>query len=165
MASHGCSSISDMAATRPGFDEMQRPRNGSEMPDWDCVLSGRKWLPCDMYRHAGTDHLDLAAVVRVARCPGAWSRKGYASRNFHDITIVRGAHDDNLGPEVIQVSMDDVCLHRWTVRPQVWSDSLAANHSGISTDVLLFSNIHISLTHHYRVHKRGLLHIAFRKNY
>ena len=45
------------------------------------------------------------------------------------------------------------------------SDSLAANHSGISTDVLLFSDIHLSLTHHYRVHKRGLPHIAFRKTY
>ena len=35
----------------------------------------------------------------------------------------------------------------------------------ILTDVLLFSDIHLSLTHHYRVHKRGLQHIAFKKNY
>ena len=40
-----------------------------------------------------------------------------------------------------------------------------ANHSGISTDILLFSDIHLSLTHHYRVHKHGLPHIAFRKDY
>ena len=57
----------------------------------------------------------------------------------------------------------------WTVQHprgvQVWSDLLTANHSGISTDVLLFSGIHLSLTHHYRVHKRGLPHIAFRKDY
>ena len=33
------------------------------------------------------------------------------------------------------------------------------------TDSLLFSDINLSLTHNYRVHKRGLLHIAFRKNY
>ena len=32
-------------------------------------------------------------------------------------------------------------------------------------DVLLFSDIHLSLVHHYRIHKRGLPHIAFRKNY
>ena len=32
-------------------------------------------------------------------------------------------------------------------------------------DVLLFSDIHLSLVHHYRVHKRGLPHIAFQKNY
>ena len=47
----------------------------------------------------------------------------------------------------------------------MWSDSLAAQHSGISTDVLLFSDIHLSLVHHYRIHKRGLPHIAFRWNY
>ena len=32
----------------------------------------------------------------------------------------------------------------------MWSDSLSAQHSGISTDVLLFSDIHLSLVHHYR---------------
>ena len=47
----------------------------------------------------------------------------------------------------------------------MWTDSLAANHSGISSDILLFSDIHLSLTHHYRVHKCGLSHIAFRKDY
>ena len=35
----------------------------------------------------------------------------------------------------------------------------------LAPDVLLLSDINISLTHHYRVHKRGLPHIAFRKNY
>ena len=36
---------------------------------------------------------------------------------------------------------------------------------GISTDMLLFSDIHLSLVHHYRIHKRGLPHVAFRRNY
>ena len=40
-----------------------------------------------------------------------------------------------------------------------------AQHSGISTDVLLFSDIYLSLVHHYIIHKRGLPHIAFRRNY
>ena len=55
-------------------------------------------------------------------------------------------------------------LPPWTVSRKVWSDALSAQHSGISTDVLLFSDIHLSLVHDYRVHKPGLLHIAFRKN-
>ena len=42
---------------------------------------------------------------------------------------------------------------------------LKSNHLGISTDVLLFSDINLSLVHHYRIHKRGLPHIAFRKDY
>ena len=40
----------------------------------------------------------------------------------------------------------------------MWLEALSAQHSGISADVL-------SLVHHYRVHKRGLPHIAFRRNY
>ena len=31
--------------------------------------------------------------------------------------------------------------------------------------MLLFSDIHLSLVHHYRIHKCGLPHIAFRRNY
>ena len=34
-----------------------------------------------------------------------------------------------------------------------------------TNDVLLFSDIGLSLVHHYRVHKRGLPHVAFRRNY
>ena len=75
---------------------------------------------------------------------------------------VRGAHDV---PWDVKSTSLEMFVPPWTVRRQVWSDSLVANHSGISTDVLLFSDINLSLTHHYRVHKRGLPHIAFRKNY
>ena len=53
----------------------------------------------------------------------------------------------------------------WTVHRQVWSDSLKAAHSGVSTDILLFRDLNLSLTHHYRVHKRGFSHIAFQKDY
>ena len=72
---------------------------------------------------------------------------------------VRGAHDVPWSASL------ETFVPPWTVRRQVWSDSLAANHSGISTDILLFSDIHLSLTHHYRVHKCGLPHIVFRKEY
>ena len=44
-------------------------------------------------------------------------------------------------------------------------DSLTSRHSGISNDILLFSDIGLSLTHHYRVHKRGVPHVTFRRNY
>ena len=53
----------------------------------------------------------------------------------------------------------------WTVHRQVWSDYLKAAHSGVSTNILLFSDLNLLLTHHYRVHKRGLPHIAFQKDY
>ena len=43
--------------------------------------------------------------------------------------------------------------------------SLTAQHSGISNDVLLFSEVRLSLVHHYRVHRMGWPHAAFRGKY
>ena len=73
-----------------------------------------------------------------------------------------GAHDV---PWDIKSASLEKLVPPWRVQRQVWSDSLTANHSRITTDVCLFSDIHLSLTHHYWVHKRGLSHIAFRKDY
>ena len=53
----------------------------------------------------------------------------------------------------------------WTVTRQVYAESLTAQHSGISNDVLLFSEVGLSLVHHYRVHRKGLPHAAFRGRY
>ena len=39
----------------------------------------------------------------------------------------------------------------WTVRRQVWTNALKPGNSGISTDVLLFSGLNISLVNHYIV--------------
>ena len=75
---------------------------------------------------------------------------------------IRGAHDV---PWEIKSASLEKYLPPWTVTRKVWSDSFAAQHSGILTDVLLFSDIHLSLVHHYRIHKRSLPHIAFRRNY
>ena len=38
-------------------------------------------------------------------------------------------------------------------------------HSVISNDILLFSDIGLSLSHHYQIHKKGVPHVAFRKGY
>ena len=53
----------------------------------------------------------------------------------------------------------------WTVRRQICVDALKPCHLGVSTDVLLFSEIQLSLVHHYRMFRRGLPHYAFRKDY
>ena len=75
---------------------------------------------------------------------------------------VRGAHD--VPWDVKSASLEQF-LPPWTVRRQVWSDSLKQQHSGVSMDILLFSDVNLSLIHHYRIHKRGLPHVAFRRNY
>ena len=75
---------------------------------------------------------------------------------------VRGAHDV---PCDIKFASLKKFVPPWTVQRQVWTDYLKPRHSGLFTDVLLFSEINESLVHHYRVHKRGLPHLAFRKDY
>ena len=75
---------------------------------------------------------------------------------------VRGAHDV---PWVVKSASIKQFVPPWIVQRQVWSDSLKPGHSGISTDIPLFSDIKLSMVHHYRIHKRGLPHIAFRKDY
>ena len=94
-----------------------------------------------------------------AQCRGAPSGRAPLDQDCMD--HLRGAHDV---PWEAKSSLEKY-LPPWTVTRQVWSNSLSAQHSGISTDVLLFSDIHLSLVHHYRIHKRGLPHIAFRRNY
>ena len=85
------------------------------------------------------------------------------SASCREVVAARhGAHD--VLWEVKSASIEKY-LPPCTVTRQVWSDSLTVQHSGISTDVLLFSDIHLSLVHNYRIHKRGLPHIAFRRNY
>ena len=122
-----------------------------------CVYCG-SLIKCDMYRHVARFHLDLA---QLWRCPVSWCTvwKGTPQDCMDHL---RGAHDV---PWEVKSSSLEKYLLPWTVTRQVWSDSLSAQHSGISTDVLLFSDIHLSLVHHYRIHKRGLPHITFRRNY
>ena len=122
-----------------------------------CVYCG-SLIKSDMYRHVTRLHLDLA---QLWRCPVSWCTvwKGTPQDCMDHL---RGSH--NVPWEVKSATLDKF-LPPWTVSRKVWSDALSAQHSGMSTDVPLFSNIHLPLVHHYRVHKRGLSHIAFRKNY
>ena len=86
-------------------------------------------------------------------------------------TVWKGAPQDlmdhirgRLLGEIRKVSLEKF-FPPWTVTCQVYTDSLTSRHPGISNDVLLFSDTGLSLVHHYRVHKRGLPHVAFRRNY
>ena len=53
----------------------------------------------------------------------------------------------------------------WTVRREVWTDALKPCNSGISTDLLLFSELGHALAHHYRVFQRGAAHVSLRRDY
>ena len=116
-----------------------------------CTYCG-KYIKCDMYRHVSNYHLDLGQLWCMVL-------KGMAQDCMDH---VRGAH--GVPPDVKSTSLDRF-FPPWTVWRQIWADALRPCHSGISTDVLLFSEIHFSLVHHYRVFRRGLPHFAFRWDY
>ena len=122
-----------------------------------CAFCG-SLIKSDMYRHVARLHLDLA---QLWRCPVSWCTvwKGTPQDSMDHL---RGVH--NVPGEVKSACLETF-LPPWTVSRKLWSDSLSAQHSGISTYMPLFSDIHLSLVHHYRVHKRGLPHITFRRNY
>ena len=112
-------------------------------------------IKCDMYRHVARRHLELA---QLWRCPVSWC------------TVWRGTPQDlmdhihdahNVPGEIRKVSLE-MLFPPWTVTRHVYVESLTAQHSGISNDVLLFSEVGLSLVHHYRVHRKGLPHAAFR---
>ena len=122
-----------------------------------CIYCGT-WIKCDMYWHVAKFHLDLA---QLWRCPVSWCIV-WKGTPQDCMDHVRGAHD--VPWDVKSASLEQF-FSPWTVRCQVWSDSLKQQHSGVSTEILLFSDVNLSLIHHYRIHKHGLPHVAFRRNY
>ena len=122
-----------------------------------CSYCG-KWIKCDMHRHVSTFHLELG---QLWRCPVSWCTV-WKGTPQDCMDHVRGAHA--VSPEV-----KTACLGQffppWTVRREIRTDALKPCHSGISTNVLLFSEMSLALVHHYRVFRKGLPHISFRRDY
>ena len=126
--------ISHMGWRQKELEEMRsaaKQRFRQSRPS-SCVYCG-SLIKCDMYRHVARFHLDLA---QLWRCPVSWCTvwKGTPQDCMNHL---RGAHDV---PSEVKLSSLEKYLPPWTVTRQVWSDSLSAQHSGILTDVLLFSD-------------------------
>ena len=66
-------------------------------------------------------------------------------------------------PEEVQNVRLEKLIPPWTVTRKVYTESLTSCHSGVSNNILLFGDI--GMSHHYRVHKKGVPHVAFRKTY
>ena len=115
-------------------------------------------IRCDMYRHVARCHLGVGSVVEV---PGFVVHRLEGCAPGFD----RPCSGIPQVPEEVQHIKLETLIPPWTVTRQVYMDSLTSRHSGISNDILLFSDIGLSLTHHYRVHRRGVPHVAFRRNY
>ena len=122
-----------------------------------CTFCGAL-IKCDMYRHVARRQLELA---QLWRCPVSWCTV-WRSVPQDLMDHIREAH--NVLGEIRKVSLETL-FPPWTVTHLVYMESLTSRRSGISNDVLLFSEVGLSLVHHYRVHKRGLPYAAFRGKY
>ena len=122
-----------------------------------CRFCG-KVIRVDMYRHVARLHLDL---VQLWRYPIAWCTTWKGSPQ-DCLEHLRSGHD---APWISKTASIENYAPPWTVRRELWTDSLRVEHSGISTDMLLFSEVGMSLTQHYRVYKGGLPHAVFRTDY
>ena len=122
-----------------------------------CKYCG-KVIRCDMYRHVSRFHLDLA---QLWRCPVSWCTvwKGTPQDCMDHL---RNAHDV---PGISKTASIERFVPPWTGRRELWTDSLRPEHSGISTDIMLFSDLGLPLAYHYRVHRGGLPHAAFHGDY
>ena len=116
-----------------------------------CTFCGAS-IKSNMYRHVARCHLQLA---QLWRCPMPWC------------TIWKGTSQDLMTHIVWETKR--ACLQMlfppWTVTREQYAESLSPNRSGISNDVLLFSEVGLTLVHHYRVHSAGQPHAMFRGKY
>ena len=117
-----------------------------------------KVIRVEGYRHVARLHLDL---VQLWRCPIAWCITWKGSPQ-DCLEHLRNGHDV---PWISKTASIEKYAPPWTVRRELWTDSLRVEHSGISTDILLFSELGLSLTQHYRVYRGGLPHAVFHTDY
>ena len=148
--------IAHMRWRQPELEEMQQTAK-LQCQKKQCDFCSRT-IRCDMYRHVARCHLDLA---QLWRCPVSWCTmwKG-ALQDLMD--HVRYAH--RVPEEVHNVRLEKL-IPPWTVTRKVYTESLTSRHSGILNNILLLGDIGMTLSHHYRVHKKGVPHVAFRKTY
>ena len=122
-----------------------------------CMFCGAS-IKIYMYRHVARCHLQLA---QLWRCPVPWC------------TIWKGTSQDLMTHIVLGHKVPGetkrACSQKlfppWTVTREQYAESLSPKRSGISNDVLLFSEVGLMLVHHYRVHSAGQPHAMFRGKY
>ena len=132
-------------------------REFSQLRPMPCKFCG-KVIRVDMYWHVARLHIDL---VQLWRCPIAW-RTTWKGSPQDCLEHLWNGHDV---PWISKTASIEKYAPPWTVRRELWTDSLRVEHSSISTDILLFSELGLSLTQHYRVYRGGLPHAVFRTDY
>ena len=122
-----------------------------------CTFCGAS-IKINTYRQVVRYHLQLA---QLWRCPVPWC------------TIWKGTSQDLMThillghkvPEEAKRADVQKFFPPWTVTREQYAESLLPKYSGISNDILLFSEVGLTLVHHYRVHSAGQPHAMFRGKY
>ena len=103
-------------------------------------------------------HLQLA---QLWRCPVPWCTMWKGTPQDLMTHILEG---HNVPGETRRASLQKL-FPPWTVTREQYAESLSAQRSGISNDILLFSEVGLTLVHHYRVHSVGRPHAMFQGKY
>ena len=112
-----------------------------------CTFCGAS-IKVNMYRHVAHCHLQLAQLWCL---PVPWCTMWKVTTQDLMTHIVEG-HD--VPGETKRASLQKL-FPPWTVTREQYAESLSPQRSGISNDVLLFSEVGLTLVHHYRVHSAG----------
>ena len=120
-----------------------------------CAFCGAN-IKTDMYRHVARCHLQLA---QLWHCPAVHYVEGHISR--FDDPYTGGSQ---CARETKRASLQKL-FPPWTVTQEQYAESLSTQCSGISNDILLFSEVGLTLVHHYRVHSVSRPHAMFRGKY
>ena len=134
---------------------MQKRYRGSQADG--CSYCGKR-IKLDMARHVANYHLKLA---QLWRCPVSWCTawKGTPQDCMDHLRLAHAV------PASVRTTNLGKWFPPWTVMRQMWSDALNPRISGVSTDVLLFSECGHALVHHYRVFTKGISHVSLRGSY
>ena len=124
-----------------------------------CTFCGAS-IKNNMYRHVARCHLQL---VQLWRCPVPWCTMWKGTPQDLMTHILEG-HDVPGETRRATCSLQKL-FPPWTVTREQYAKSLSPQRSGISNDVLLFSEVGLTLVHHDRVHSTGRPHAMFRGKY
>ena len=118
----------------------------------------RKLIKLDMGRHVANYHLDLA---QLWRCPLSWCTqwKGIPQ------DCVGHLCQEHVVPHTVRAANSEKWFPPWTVSREMRREALQAHVSGVSTDILLFSERGAPLIYHYHVFGGGSADNSLRGNY
>ena len=122
-----------------------------------CIYCGKLIKP-DMGLHVTNYHLDLA---QLWCCPVSWCMQ-WKGMPQDCAARLRQAHTV---PDTVRVANLGKWFPPWTVSREMWCEALQAHVSGVSTDILLFSERGAPLIHHYHVFGGGSAHNSLRCHY